>query len=293
MTRAFKVADHIFHLEVPGAGYDIGLEGQYEPFETEPSSDPVFTLAITDQVPAPTLPPVLDQDMGKGETRLVLYREPDGCCTVDMAPDTGIPFTARLRATPGFRQGWLQIYARGRGSRHFAVSNSLMLMYAFSTAALGTLEMHASVIANGGKAYLFLAPSGTGKSTHSSLWLKHIPGSELLNDDNPVVRVLPDGTVMVYGSPWSGKTPCYKAACMPAGAFVRIRRSPVNGITRLGVIESYATLTSSTSGLRDDIRQADGLHSTLEKVIREVPCYVLDCRPDEEAARVCAAEVMK
>ena len=89
----------------------------------------------------------------------------------------------------------------------FAINNALMLQYAFRTAGMNTLEMHASVIENGGKGYLFLAKSGTGKSTHSKMWLRNIPDSHLLNDDNPIVRVLEDGSVRVYGSPWSGKTP--------------------------------------------------------------------------------------
>ena len=57
---------------------------------------------------------------------------------------------------------------------------------------------------------MLLGKSGTGKSTHSRLWLKYIPDTKLLNDDNPAVRIMDNNTIMIYGTPWSGKTPCYK-----------------------------------------------------------------------------------
>ena len=59
-----------------------------------------------------------------------------------------------------------------------------------------------------------MGKSGTGKSTHSRLWLENVPGATLLNDDNPIVRLTLVGAI-VYGSPWSGKTPCYKNESAP------------------------------------------------------------------------------
>ena len=138
-----------------------------------------------------------------------------------------------------------------------------------------------------------MARSGTGKSTHSSLWLEHVPGTELMNDDNPVVRVWPDGRVIAYGSPWSGKTPCYRNVEAPVGAFVRIRRCPENKITPLSLLESYALVYSSSSGFKADRSIADGLHASIEKAVTTVPCYVLDCRPDKEAAMVSSSELLK
>ena len=166
-----------------------------------------------------------------------------------------------------------------------------MVLFAFATATLGTLEMHASVVANSGKAYLFLAKSGTGKSTHSRLWLENVPGTELVNDDNPVMRVSQDGKVTVYGSPWSGKTPCYRNVSFPAGALVRIRRAPENRIERLPLVQAYASLSASCSGFRAEKSIADGLHATVASVVGSVPCFVLDCLPDAQAAIICSDNV--
>jgi hypothetical protein len=195
--------------------------------------------------------------------------------------------------SPDYSEGTLVFLDGSKQNALFSVNNSLMLMYAFRSAPYMTLEMHASVIGNGGKGYLFLGKSGTGKSTHSSLWLKHIEGSELMNDDNPVLRVGEDGVARVYGSPWSGKTPCYRNVSAPVGAIVRIRQAKHNTIRRLNVLESYASVYSSCSGFKADRGMADGQHKALEFIALNVPCYTLDCLPDEEAARVCAAEVRK
>src|SRR5690606_6265 len=90
---------------------------------------------------------------------------------------------------------------------------SWLLMVVFGQVGLQyqRILIHASVIAHRGKQGLaFLGKSGTGKSTHSRLWLQHVPETELLNDDNPAIRIEDNGKVFIYGTPWSGKTPCYK-----------------------------------------------------------------------------------
>ena len=114
--------------------------------------------------------------------------------------------------------GWLvcsEDYHEGRllvtgRCEKMAIDNALMVQFAMATADQGTALFHAAVVSYEGGGYMFLGPSGTGKSTHASLWLKHIEGVALVNDDNPVVR---DG--IVYGSPWSGKTPCYRNVSYP------------------------------------------------------------------------------
>ena len=102
---------------------------------------------------------------------------------------------------------------------------SSMLRIAFAQAVIlrEGLSIHASAVVSDGKAYLFLGKSGTGKSTHARLWLKNIPGSHLLNDDNPAVRLI-DGSPVAFGTPWSGKTPCYRDESAPVGGFVRLRQ---------------------------------------------------------------------
>ena len=295
MTKYFKVAGHIFALEMTDTCSLWQRLDQYDPFEIEkPDTEPLFKLRL-DQgvyVPAEKREVAYDAPTEDGETVIRLYKE-DGSWAFDMSPDKSIPFHSHMRSSEDFSSGVLYLDTRRVNDAVFGINNSLMLLFAFRTAPLGTLELHASMIGNSGKAFLFLARSGTGKSTHSSLWLKYIPGSELMNDDNPVVRIRPDGRVIAYGTPWSGKTPCYKNIEAPVGAFVRIKRSPENKIHPLSLLQSYALLYSSCSGFKADRAMGDGLHASLERAVTSVPCYELECRPDEEAARVCAAELLK
>ncbi|MBO4743605.1 MAG: hypothetical protein J5533_08230 [Bacteroidales bacterium] len=294
MTRFFKVAGHIFSLSMTDSCSLWSRLGQYEPFATQETDSQLFNVELS-QEPferPDSLELLYDPETEAGETVVRLSHGKD-LWVFDMSPDKDIPCRSHLVATEDFTQGILYLDTRRVSDAIFGINNSLMLLFAFCSAPLGTLEMHASMVSNGGKAYLFLARSGTGKSTHSQLWLDYIPGSELMNDDNPIVRALPDGTIMAYGSPWSGKTPCYRNVEAPVGAFVRIRRGPENKITPLSILEAYALLYSSCSGFKAHHNIADGLHATLEKAVTTTPCYVLDCRPDEEAARVCSAEVLK
>ena len=284
MIHAYKVAGHTFHLEMPDDSPLEALLVQYEPFVTETSSEPLFTVSVCDTLPQLNPVPVYDVPTEPGEPVVKLYRSGE-LWYAEMAVWSGRPVCARMVSDSGFRNASVKVES-GRDAL-FGINNSLMLMFAFSTAGLDTLELHASVVAHAGKAFLFLGRSGAGKSTHSRQWLEYITGTHLLNDDNPVLRVMEDGSIRVFGSPWSGKTPCYRNEDYPIGGFVSIRQSPRNEISRLGVLEAYSLIYSSSSGFKADSRMSDGLHACFEKVISALPFYVLDCRPDREAAVVC------
>ena len=293
MTKAFCVAGHTFHLEMPDGSPAWDLLGQYRDFAADPVDAPLFVLRTVEELPETEKEPLIVPDHTEdGEPRLDLYSCGEDYI-VEMAPLARLPLSGRMLMSGDYRQGSLLFLRSSGQSMLFALNNALMLLFAFSSAPYMTLEMHASVIGNGGKGYLFLGKSGTGKSTHSSLWLKYIEGSELMNDDNPVLRVGDDGVTRVYGSPWSGKTPCYRNVSAPVGAIVRIRQAKHNTLTRQSVLESYASLYSSCSGFKADRKISDGQHRTLEHIALNVPCFTMDCLPDGDAARVCAAGVRK
>ena len=106
-----------------------------------------------------------------------------------------------------------------------------------------------------------------------------------------MVRVFPDGTARVYGSPWSGKTPCYRNMELPAGGFVQLAQAPYNAIRRLKGLAAYAALVPSISGKRWDRTIADGLHETENALAMHVTVWHLDCLPDEAAAQLCASQI--
>ena len=182
------------------------------------------------------------------------------------------------------------------GMRQFALNNALMVLYALATAGLGTALFHAACVCYKGRGYLFLGKSGTGKSTHARLWLKYIEGTELFNDDNPVVRLFEkDGRkfAVAYGSPWSGKTPCYKNVKFELGGFVLLSQAPFNKISPLKGVSAYAAIMPGISGMRWDKKIADGLHQTQNGLASNVPIWHLECLPDEEAAKLCCQTIAR
>lgn len=198
-----------------------------------------------------------------------------------------------LMVENGFDAGYL--YLRKEASYEdieFAVSNSMMLLYAFRNVEHGVLLTHASVVVVDGEGYMFLGKSGTGKSTHSRLWMENIPGAMLLNDDNPILKIV-DGVVMVYGSPWSGKTHCYKNMAFPLKAVVRLSQAGYNKIVELPLISAYASLLSSCSSMRWDRHSLNCLYPNVEAVVKKVKGWHLECLPDADAALICHSACSK
>jgi hypothetical protein len=163
------------------------------------------------------------------------------------------------------------------------LNNALMFCFAFAGSRHKTLLIHASLIRNQGYGYAFIAKSGTGKSTHTALWLNHIKDCDLMNDDNPVIRII-EGQPYIFGSPWSGKTPCYRNVKARLGAITHIERAKSNKIRKLLPSEAFATLLSSCSTMKWDKNIYDHTCNTIGKIIQSTNIYNLRCLPDQEAA---------
>ena len=162
----------------------------------------------------------------------------------------------------------------------------LWLAYAHTALKFGAVPIHSSVVVCNGFAVLCLGESGTGKSTHTSLWLKNFPNTYLLNDDSPILRVEKNG-IWVYGSPWSGKTPCYRTERVPVAALIRLEQRPENSIRRLHILEAFAALhPSCPPTLAHDERCTDKVVEFIGGVITRVPVYRLGCLPDDDAAQL-------
>lgn len=293
MTEQYRVAGHRFSLTLADDSPLWKHLENYAPFRVENDGEPLFALEYVDRLdPVEKVPVYTERADEPDQPRIEIFRngspgDPRGFAWIfEMAPVQRMNICARVLASEDFSRAQLEVSNPDKFGR-FAVDNALMLLYAFRTAPLNTLEFHASVILHAGKGYLFLGKSGTGKSTHSRLWLNHIPDSGLLNDDNPVIRIGRDGIVRVYGSPWSGKTPCYRNLEAPVGAIVNLNQYPENRIRRYSAFEAYAAVFPSCSGLRAIPEIGDGMHASIEKIAVEIPCYHLDCLPDEAAARLC------
>ena len=261
---------------------------QYAPFEVS-EGEPLFTLTVHAEVPAwleetrpewsmvtavDELPPFYYGYLFQGKTIYEYLYTRDARVGY---------FVMNEDYTEGDYYPCARVGAR---STLFQVNTSLMIQYTFATAGLSTLLLHASVTRYQGVANLFFGVSGTGKSTHSRLWHAFVPESDLMNDDNPIIRFEGERCI-VYGSPWSGKTLCYRNVVAPVNALVRLEQYPKNVIERLQPLQAYASVIAAVSTIRWNHDVMSLLVPTIERVAMNVPCFRLQCRPDEEAVQVC------
>ena len=288
--QLYKVAGHIFRLQLAADSPLWKKLENYTPFAFDESEniEPIFNLQVTEE---PTsYEPSTSRCIGEFDcdaAYLKLFETTDGG-RMFFISQSGKEKAYHLYTTPDYRSASLYFPSDGNDNLHaFAVNNAMMLLFAFTTATCNTLLIHASVIVNSGKGYTFLGRSGTGKSTHSRLWLKYIKGSSLLNDDNPIIRVI-GKNAYVFGSPWSGKTPCYRNEEVPLCGIVRLSQAPRNEISRLKGVTAYAAITPSVSAMRWERQMADGIHATLSTLTSYIPIYHLECLPGKEAAYLCA-----
>lgn len=206
------------------------------------------------------------------------------------------------RGHPGIRTGCRLIHMKRVGTVDKNLSGSiagtvmvpdpdhlrfaLWMGMAFAVIPGMAAPVHASVIIHQGQAVVFLGESGTGKSTHTRLWLHNISGCSLLNDDSPILSFhQAEKAIYIYGSPWSGKGRAYHAEGYPVAAIVRLEQAPANKTHRLNIIKSFAALYPSFSPayLRDEWLQ-EAICALISEVLKRVPVFRLECLPDVSAA---------
>ena len=147
----------------------------------------------------------------------------------------------------------------------------------------GGFQLHASAIALEGRAYLFSAFSGTGKSTHTEKWTR-LFGAAYLNDDKPALRKL-DGVWTAYGTPWSGKHDLSSPKGVALGGIAFLRRGDANSIRPLSPAEALPLLMGQTV-YRLTADQMELLLPMVDDILRSVPVWELTCRNDDEAAYI-------
>lgn len=294
-TNHFTIADHhvSIHFERSQKN-DMRLIPSFEPFRREMFNDSdelFFELTVDDN-----LPPVAKErrelirkfDTGNGDT------------TVDLLDDGGYQYIIKniqgqdccmLQTDKDFKHCKCALNGN-YNMRSFGLNNALMLIFAFAGSRKQTLLIHASLVRKDGYGYAFIAKSGTGKSTQVSMWLRHIQGCDLMNDDNPIIRMI-EGKAYIYGSPWSGKTPCYRNVKARLGAITRIDRATTNSIDQLRPIEAFASVLPSCSSMKWDKDIFNRICDTITRIIETTNIYTLHCLPNKQAAEICHATIAK
>ena len=155
------------------------------------------------------------------------------------------------------------------------------------------LMLHSSAVVVDGYAYLFSADSGTGKSTHTNLWLEKFGDKAfIINDDKPAIRKI-DGEWYVYGTPWCGKNNTNKNAKAKLGAIVFLERSEENWIENESIQDAIKKFFRQTTRKLNKEQNMDKVLSTMEKVLSEVPIYKMGCNISEEAAKMAYEKIRR
>lgn len=147
------------------------------------------------------------------------------------------------------------------------------------------LLLHASAVVVDGRAYLFSAPCGTGKSTHTALWLKMFGDrAYLLNDDKPALRREADQW-FAYGTPWSGKHDISTNTRVPIAGICFLHRAAENTIVPfVGAKAVFSLLEQTARPPRADQRLR--LMELADLLLTQVPIWQMGCNMDPEAALV-------
>ena len=144
--------------------------------------------------------------------------------------------------------------------------------------------MHGSAVAVDNSAYLFTAPSGTGKTTHTNFWLHNIEGAYIVNGDKPLIKV-EENSVKVFGTPWSGKEGMNKNTAVPLKAICLLKRGKENSIKEISYLEAYPTLLNQIYRPQEE----ESLKLTLNllnEAAKNIRFYELSCNISPAAAKV-------
>lgn len=158
---------------------------------------------------------------------------------------------------------------------------------------LGAVMIHSSCISYKGKAILFSADSGTGKSTHTSLWKElYSDDVKFINDDKPIVRLIGD-EAYAYGTPWSGKTDLNSNICAPLKGIIVLERGAKNTIERVNLSDVITTVFANIIVPTENQEIANIALSSYNKILSKVPLYRLKCNISLEAPKIVKEKVFE
>lgn len=150
---------------------------------------------------------------------------------------------------------------------------------------------HGAAIEYKNNAYLFTAPSGTGKTTHINLWRKYLGDKvDIINGDKPIIKV--DKTATVYGTPWAGKEGYQRNTSAPLKAVCILKQGKINNIRQLEKSEAVNHLMRQVYLPCNPTALSKTLN-LLGALIENVPVYMLECDISEQAFKTSFYQMTK
>lgn len=148
------------------------------------------------------------------------------------------------------------------------------------------MYLHSSAVELNGDAYLFSGPCGRGKSTHARLWQQTFgSAAQVFNDDKPALR-RHNGVWYAYGTPWCGKDGINQNKKVPIAGICFLKQAQENKMRRLSPSEAMQKIMAQTMWRFKSVNYLDKVLDLVDKLVREIPVYELENRPEPEAARL-------
>ena len=148
---------------------------------------------------------------------------------------------------------------------------------------LNRMLLHAAILEYDGNAYAFLGRSGTGKSTHTGLWLKHLQGVQIVNGDKPILQKTENG-FLAYGTPWMGKEGLGTNTVAPLKGLCFLEQAKENTIVRLTPAQAASRIFQQVLLPEEEDNAARTLE-LIDDMVSNIPCYLLKCTISEEAVK--------
>lgn len=145
--------------------------------------------------------------------------------------------------------------------------------------------VHGASIEYKDKAYLFMAPSGTGKSTHIKYWKQALNDVHIINGDKPII----DENGYVYGTPWAGKERWNNPISHKLNSLIFIHRDTYNHIEK---IDCKDCLDELLNGIYVPNNNINLTLTLINKIFSNVNIYRMYCTNDVSAAEVCIQEIL-
>ena len=294
MTEKFNIAGFILEVKCPEGWNLENALPSFRPFRYNGGQEDsryllqCEVLPMTEDILTEKEETFLEETVNDMGTVRLYSRQ--GQYKIALACGEGAPAHFML-ADKDFSKLKIYISPKGNESGH-ALSSLLRIAYSQAILYHDAIAIHASAVFYGGKSYLFMGKSGTGKSTHARLWLEHIPGTGLLNDDNPTIRIM-SGEAYVFGTPWSGKTPCYRPWFFPIGGMARLVQAAENNFTLQEGGDAFVAIYPGCSVIFRDGVLRDLLYETVARLADAVLVGTLECKADKDAAILCRESFLK
>lgn len=276
-----KIADLFFKIDSYRDSYTLKRFENYMVDDLEGADAIEVSCVLTDKlIEEPQYTKLTDRE------EVNWYSPCEGQYTICFYDSNNDLICARVDYDNGARRADVTVYdvARLCGvDTEVFLCNVLERVFRLALIFNGGFVVHASSIIHDGFGLAFSAESGTGKSTHTGLWLTTYPGTYILNDDAPALRLI-DGTWKIYGTPWAGTTGINVNASAPLKAIVFLERSENNTIRTCSALEGIKRLFEAMiHPVSDEL--VNTVLSSISSFISNSQMCVLGCNMTKEAPR--------